>query len=92
MIAAIGDFIAKVASASSSRHSGWCGFDGFIDNFVGCKPRFDGRIWPQGRCRRGLLYLISGRHLGEKFGGNAQLTQILNSQLVLNENNHTKSI
>jgi hypothetical protein len=46
MTAAVGDFIAKVASASSSRHSGWCGFDGFIDNFVGCKPRFDGRILP----------------------------------------------
>ena len=70
----IQEFKAKASAAASQRHSGLCGFDGFIDTFVRLQtPPSMAEFGPKVAAAAGIATSFPVRHLGDKFGGNGPL-------------------
>jgi hypothetical protein len=70
----VADFKVRTATAASSRISGLCGFDGFIDTFVRLQtPASMAEFGPKVAAAAGIAASYSVRHLGDKFGGNGPL-------------------
>jgi hypothetical protein len=70
----IQEFKAKTAAPASVRHSGLCGFDGFIDTFVRLQtPPSMAGFGPKVTAAAGIATSYPVRHLGDKFGGNGPL-------------------
>ncbi|MFP4167052.1 MAG: PfkB family carbohydrate kinase [Opitutales bacterium] len=61
-------------SAASSRPSGICGFDGFIDTFIRLEqPKSMAEFGPKVAAAAGIAASYPVRHIGDKFGGNGPL-------------------
>ena len=76
-VAALADVIEDFktrAAAAQPRHSGLCGFDGFIDTFVRLlAPASMAEFGPKVAAAAGIAASYPVRHLGDKFGGNGPL-------------------
>jgi len=74
MTAVVADFNLRTSTPASSRISGLCGFDGFIDTFVRLQtPASMAEFGPKVAAAAGIAASYSVRHLGDKFGGNGPL-------------------
>lgn len=74
MEAVVADFKIRTATPATSRISGLCGFDGFIDTFVRLQaPASMAEFGPKVAAAAGIAASYSVRHLGDKFGGNGPL-------------------
>ncbi len=76
-VAALADIIEGFKAATTiaqPRHSGVCGFDGFIDTFVRLQmPASMAEFGPKVAAAAGISASYPVRHLGDKFGGNGPL-------------------
>ena len=68
------EFKAKIVATVSGRHSGLCGFDGFVDTFVRLQtPPSMAEFGPKVAAAAGVAASYPVRHSGDKFGGNGPL-------------------